>query len=353
MPEEKTIQIGRELHCPSCDALVLKREVKCPVCGAALGAEGGMAASRLSDEELGKKLRARRMGRIIARVLVAPLIIAVIVTFFAAMIEGEALYWVLMVAAAAGAVYCLLYKFGSKYSLKQLVSVNIVQDALAEVFEGCTYRFDDRLAGSVVEEARLITGWNEISGSDLVGGKYRGHGVELSDIKLVKVTQGIEINGHSREKRETLFQGQWLVFELGRELPAAVRVIEKAGRAGLTSTLKRIAAKGDVETENAAFNQQFRIETDDPHTAFYILTPHFLEHIMAADAAARARTCLCFTGSQVHIALDNGLDLFEIGKRADVKDIAALRARMKSQIRYLTGILDALMQNDYLFGKEN
>jgi len=341
------------MYCPSCGAMVLKREAKCPVCGAALGQEGASVKSRLSDEELGRLLRAKRVKRLIARLLIVPLIIAVVVAFFAAMIEGEALYWVLTVAAAVGAVYCLLYNWGSKGFMKQLLSVNIVQDALDEVFGGCAYRYEDYLAVSVIEEAKLIPGWTDISGSDLVQGRYRGRGIELSDVKLEKVTEGIEINGHSRQKRETLFQGQWLVFELGRDLPDAVRVIEKAGRAGLKQALKRMTAKGDVETENAAFNEQFRIETGDPHTAFYILTPHFIEHIMAADAAARARTCLCFTGSHVHIALDNGRDLFELGSAKNVKDIAALRARMKSEIGYLTGILDALMQNTYLFGEEN
>ena len=356
----KTVEIGSNLQCPSCGEPVMRRDVKCLVCGALLDPGGGSGpedgTSRLSDGELGRKLHTRRVMRVVVRILLVPLIIAAFISMVAALSEGEALYWVLTVIAGAGAVYCLLYNIGSKYFVKRLISVNVVQDALDEVFQECQYRYDFYMSSSDVNEAQLITGWTEHSGSDLVQGKYRERGIEFSDIKLEKVVYRTDSNDNEHKVRsETMFRGQWLVYELGRELPASVRVIEKAGRMGLTSTLKRATekSKDDVETENAAFNAQFRIKAEDPHTAFYILTPHFIEYIMVADAAAGARTCLCFKGSRVHIALDNNRDLFEIGALRSTKDIAALRARVKSEIRYLTGFLDALLQNKYLFGEEN
>ncbi|MCL2298889.1 MAG: DUF3137 domain-containing protein [Firmicutes bacterium] len=304
----------------------------------------------LSDEELERALRAKRAARITALLLVAPLFITAFVSLVAAL-NGTPLFFVPAALALAGAVFCILYMIGAKSAMKQLLSANIVQGALSAVFAGCQYNYEGRLPSSVIKEARLISGWTDISGSDLVVGRYRGRGVEFSDIKLERVTQ-VQTGESTSQRRETLFRGQWLVFELGRVLPASVRVIEKEGRGGLRAALKNLA-KSDVETENAAFNAQFRIETVDPHTAFYVLTPHFIEYIMAADAAARARTCLCFTGGRVHIALDNGRDSFELGRAADLKDIAALRARVRREIKYLTGILDVLMQNKYLFEKEN
>jgi len=282
--------------------------------------------------------------------MVVPLLIAAFITLVFSLSEGDVMYWLLEVLILAAVVYCALYNWGSKGYMKQLLSINIVQDALGEVFEDCKYSYGERLSGSLIEEAQLVSGWTSISGSDLVEGKYRGRGIEFSDIKLEKITYRTDGEGNVRKKKRVLlFKGHWLVFELGRELPATVRLSERGGRrAG--QVLKGMA-KGDVETENAAFNQQFRIQAEDPHTAFYILTPHFIEHIMAADAAAMARTSMCFKSGRAHIALDTGRDLFEVGGSG--KDIPALRARIKSEVRYLTGILDELLQNTYLFGEEN
>jgi len=361
--EKKPVQTGHEWpRCSSCGEPIFRKDSACRVCGAALGAEsepaaqcetaaqGGPAISRLSDEELGSKLHYRRVMRVVALAMVVPLAATAFIALVFALAEGEAIYWVLAVAALIGAVYCLLYNWGSKGHMKQLLSINVVQDALGEVFEDCAYSYENRLSGSVIEEARLISGWTSISGSDFAQGRYRGRGIEFSDIKLEKITYRTNSDGSVRKKKRVLlFKGHWLVFELGRELPASIRVIERGGRR-VGQAIKGMT-KGDVETENMAFNQQFRIQAEDPHTAFYILTPHFIEYIMAADAAAMARTSMCFTGSRMHIALDSGRDLFEVG--GSVKDIAALRARIKSEVRYLTGILDELLQNTYLFGEEN
>ena len=38
-----------------------------------------------------------------------------------------------------------------------------------------------------------------------------------------------------------------------------------------------------VEMESDPFNQQFKVITSDDELAFYILTPQFMEHIVAAD----------------------------------------------------------------------
>ena len=139
----KTVEIGSNLRCSSCGEPVMKWDAKCLVCGAALAPGGGSGpenaptTSRLSDEELGRKLHTRRVMRVVAKILVIPLAIASFVSLVAAMAQGEPLYWVLTITVAAGAVYCLLYNIGSKYFMKRLVSANVVKDALDEVFQEC------------------------------------------------------------------------------------------------------------------------------------------------------------------------------------------------------------------------
>lgn len=108
----------------------------------------------------------------------------------------------------------------------------------------------------------------------------------------------------------------------------------------------------EAQTENTAFNKKYQILTDDPHTMFYILTPHFMEYIVSADTAANGQTNFCFTGDRVRVALQNTLDFFEIGNIKSVSDIEGLRAKFRSEMRYIVGILDELLKNEFLFGTE-
>ena len=95
---------------------------------------------------------------------------------------------------------------------------------------------------------------------------------------------------------------------------------------------------------------KFHIETSNPVSAFIILTPHFMEIIVDADRQAQGKTYMCFNEKQVHIALDNGRDLFEVVERKEVvQDISALRERHLSEIKYLTDIMDLILGNEKLF----
>jgi hypothetical protein len=330
--EKEAALIGKgRRQCSSCGETLKSGGTICDVCGAALGE----TVSRLSDGELESRLRSARLISLLFLFAIPALVVAGLATVLLPPVT---------IACGIAAVICFFLSFSFRNKMKRLVSANIISGALSEVFEDCRYSHASHLPSTDIGAAMLIPKWDEISGSDLVAGKYRGKNVRFSDVKLVDVRERIIINGRNRDKRVTVFKGQWLVCELGRELPAPVRLSEKAF--GLFN------GKSDVETENSAFNNKFRILTSDPHTAFYILTPHFMDFILAADARADARVFLSFNSAQVHIALHNNKDSFELkGKKTG--DIPALRTAIKKDVQYLLNILDELFQNDYLFAKGN
>jgi hypothetical protein len=331
--KKNVIRAGRDIQfCSSCGEALKHGSAICDVCGAIQGE----TVSRLDDSELENRLRSARAASLLFTFAVPVLVIVGLAAVFIPPV---------MVACLIAAAICLLFSLSYRSRMKRLVSANITRDALSEVFEDCRYTHGAHLPGSDVSAAGLIPDWDEIYGSDLVEGRYKGRRIRFSDIKLVDVKRRILTgkNGRDKYKRNTVFKGQWLVCELERELPAPVRVSEK--------TFGLFTGKGDVETESAVFNDKFRIQTSDSHLAFYILTPHFMEFILAADARADARIFLSFCGSQVHIALHNNRDSFELtGKKTD--NIPALRSAMKMDVEYMLRIMDELFQNDYLFSYE-
>lgn len=249
-----------------------------------------------------------------------------------------ALYF--FVATCIVAVLGLIYLRYNEEA-KGLISDCITAGALKEVFDWVEYNHKGYVNPDDIRASELIPRWRDCKGSDLVAGEYRGLRLRFSDIELTH-TEG----GGKNKKTVTDFKGQWLVLELTKRLDAHLRVIER----GQPS---RLSTKSDIETENMEFNKKFQIKTDDPHTAFLILTPHFMEYINQMDFKARhAKTSLWFSNNCVHIALHNYLDLFEPGGIFKPENFFALRDRINDQISYITGIVDELMLNDYLFGRD-
>jgi len=232
--------------------------------------------------------------------------------------------------------------------LKDLISENVTRDLLDEAFDVSEHNVKGYINRSLVAGAGLINNWDRCSGSDLVRGRYKGFGIQFSDVLLeeevVSESTDTDDEGNSRRVTSTSyekrFKGQWIIIDMAKEFPAWLRLREKGKR-------ETICGKGSIETENAIFNNQFYIEANDAHTALLILTPHFMEAILAANREARGRTHMYFCGKQIHIAIDNDRDLFEIDKKD--MDLSAARERIKGEVKYLTDIMDIIMSNEKLF----
>lgn len=73
-------------------------------------------------------------------------------------------------------------------------------------------------------------------------------------------------------------------------------------------------SQNKVEMESDPFNQQFKVITSDDELAFYILTPQFMEHIVATDEKVDGYTKIEFENSRVTLALNNGKKFFRTHK---------------------------------------
>jgi hypothetical protein len=278
-------------------------------------------------------------------------VVSVLFADYLTLMFGDLAQPFVMVGGGALSACLIAITSHHKKRLKSLVSNNIVRGVLSDTFDLTHYAPGCHIGQSTITESALIQrNWNTLSGSDLVEGSYKGVRFRFSDIHLEMVTRSK--NG---KRHVTVFKGQWLIIELSKVLPWSLQLRSR------TAVGKRI--KSDIETENIEFNKKFQIKCGDPHTAFYILTPHFMEYIMSAKNKANrqsqlrtnAQTHMNFSGQSVQIALHNGRDLFEpCSRRLFAKDnIAALRKQMQWDADYITGIIDELLLNENLFKKEN
>jgi len=238
-----------------------------------------------------------------------------------------------------------LFFFLHRYSYRSipgnLIKTNIVCELLAETFELESYLQNGCFTKEQINSSLLFDHCSECNGSDLVKGKYKGVPIEFCDITLKKQCRLSDDN----YTIVTVFKGQWLEIGLKKNLDSPVYLAERTGNA-LTGCVKM----QEVKTDSDAFNKKYRVLAENQQTALYILTPHFMEYITAADNAADSATYFCFSGSRAIIAMGsrrNRRDLFEIDKPK--KSMDWFRSKMKSDLRYITGVIDELLKNEYLF----
>ncbi len=223
---------------------------------------------------------------------------------------------------------------------KRLVQL-VVKPLLQEVFgDNMEYDAFSHIPDECIKSSGFFDNYEDISGSDFIKGQYKGIPVMLSDVSLTRTDYDYDSDtGKRTEQVVILFRGFWMVADFDRELTAVpLSILEKRG------------GSDAIKMESEAFNQQFGVFCPDPHTAFYILTPHFMERLIAVDRAANGKSCFKFAGNRLQIAVGTKHDLFEADKwRAP--NVKKMKESFQQEIGNTTSVLDELLKNERLFGR--
>ena len=231
--------------------------------------------------------------------------------------------------------------------LKGALGDSIICGVVDEMFDHAEYGAFGHIPGDLVRSAGMVFpfAYQSVNGSDHIRAVYRGLDIQFSDIALYNVPA--EGGGEKEDEvwQEKVFQGQWLVCDFGRPLSGEVRLSAN------TKALRRQLGGGVIEMEDPAFNGRFLVTAESAQDAYYLLTPHIMETLLAAAERSGGEVYMAFLrGGELHIAVRSGRDFFELGgSRADTD---ALRQKFQSELRWFTGIIDALRPEDTLYRRD-
>ena len=253
-----------------------------------------------------------------------------------------------MVVGILVAVIGLMVQHSARDEVRDYLGSEVIPVMLSQVFEDMEYEKNGYIDAGLIKSIDMSFPFqfDDVIGSDHVQGIYRGVNVELSDIRLETVFEYTvtDKDGQTKteEKRRTMFQGQWLILDFHKELSADLCVFE-GGR-------KRSC---QIETENVAFNEKFGVSCDSAHDAFYILTPHMMEHLMAMEKQTGGDIYLRFLKKgKVHVAINSGRDIFEEDNFEHIKGSELLQ-RFRSEVGYITDLIDTLLTVDTLYKQQD
>lgn len=170
------------------------------------------------------------------------------------------------------AIVCLVLTFVFGYQLakhseavKKELGSNVINDVLGEVFENVEYNPLGKI--SSISSAGMVFPfhYDKLQGSDHIKATYRGLNIELSDVELINAEEIIDADGNVDRSEHTVFRGQWLICDFGKELSGEVHISGKSKKS------YGVSIKGNVKMENERFNKQFFVNAQDPQEAYYIL----------------------------------------------------------------------------------
>lgn len=176
--------------------------------------------------------------------------------------------------------------------------------------------------------------------SDHVKGVLKGMPIEFSEFCFQYETVERDKDGKTTREVHTSFSGMMVISRHGFRLNNKVT---------LTQFSHFHHALG---TESVDFNSAWSIREDAGQDAFYILTPHMMEHILTMDQRAGGDIYLRFLKEgKVHVAVHSRRDHFEAGSLEYVK-VSELLQRFRDEIRYVTDLIDALLTVDTLYKQQ-
>lgn len=293
----------------------------------------------MTNEQLEAELKSLRGKVTVAKIMTYGCGAAMILMFIVGLIPlAVALLVVTLISA------CLLSKNAS--ALKKLLGDHVVSGVLNEVFENVDYNPFGKIASIGSEGMVFPFSVEKVQGSDHIKATYKGLQVELSDIELYHVEDVYDSENDRWEEREQkVFQGQWLICDFGKELSGEVRISDNAKK------LRKQHKNDSVEMENETFNKRFLVTTGNAQDAYYVLTPHMMEYILAMAGKSGGEVYMAFLRSgKLNVAVQTRRDFFELGKSET--NIDMLRQKFLGELKWFTDIIDTLRVEDTLYKKE-
>jgi hypothetical protein len=226
----------------------------------------------------------------------------------------------------------------------------VLLPALSEVFDNPYYNENEHISADVVRGSKMVGGWSRISGGDYICGWHNGLMVQMSDLLLSHTETHTRTRTNSEGRTETYtetvtvidFSGQWVICKFDKRVSAQL-TLRAAGlpRSGFLRTLFRRASS--VEMDNTVFNDMYTVLTDNPHDAFYVLTPHMMERVMAANQRAGGRLSLEYQPwGELHLAIGTGKNFFEPQNIRKSMDYTQEHSKVMNELRFIVDLVNQL-----------
>lgn len=226
-----------------------------------------------------------------------------------------------------------------------------VKRTLEKIFTDLQYDPDKGIPESVIAGTGMMYTGDRYTTNDFISGKYKNINFMQSDVHIEEEHQSTDSDGNTTTYYVTIFRGRWMIFDFNKTFKANVEICEKGFSGNRANTLFGKSKYNVVKMESEEFNKKFRVYAQDPHDAFYIITPSLMEKIKRLEAINKGKLFLGFCNNQLHVGIDDGIDSFEPGSCFFEINEEEVMNRMSTDVSKITMFVDELELDNDLFRK--
>jgi hypothetical protein len=193
----------------------------------------------------------------------------------------------------------------SKFSKLSKMFKQEVLTGLIDTFVDNGY-FDPNagLSQAQVYNTEFLKRADRFHSEDFLSGSMEDVQFVSSDVKLEEKHVRHTKNG-TETYYETYFLGRVFIFEFNKSFDGYLQVLE-------SNHPTRNRGYKKVKLESVQFNKKFRTYATNEHSAFYVLTPHFMEALMKFEQENKGRIYFSFIDNLLYIGINNFKDTFEL-----------------------------------------
>ncbi len=250
------------------------------------------------------------------------------------LILGAVLFIIGIIFAVMGSV-----KFNK---LSTNFKVDVVTELVTSFVDEGKFDPHQGLPQGVVYATEFLKRADRFHSEDFLSGSMDGVQFISSDVKLEERHVERTENG-TREYYETYFLGRIFRFEFNKSFEGYLQVLEK-GR----PVVKRKFNK--VKLESVVFNKKFKTFATSEHSAFYVLTPHFMEALMNFEKNNKGNISFSFIDNHLFIGINNFKDTFELKMFRKLDE--SVFEEFKRDLFVIKEVVSELRLNNNIFKKE-
>ena len=227
------------------------------------------------------------------------------------------------------------------YSVR-LFKLEVLKDLIVTFVDEGKFIPDRGLSQHDVYSTEFLKHADVFETEDYLSGKMDGVSFISSDVKLQERHVQHTKNG-TRTTYVTYFLGRVFKFEFNKSFEGYLQVLEKG-----KPTKRRGYDK--IKLESVDFNKKFRTYCTSEHTAFYVLTPHFMEALRKFEKNNKGHISFSFIDSNLYIGINNFRDTFELKMFRELNEESF--NEFKRELFVIKEIVQELKLNNNIFKKE-
>lgn len=251
-------------------------------------------------------------------------------------------FMVIGVIFLVGGMIAAIVGFSKFSSVSSKFKNNYLKDSMHEWIENGRYEPKYGLSESQVYQSEFMQRGDRFHSEDMITGTIDGVGFVTSDVKTQERRTRHTNNG-TQTYYVTLFMGQMYIFDFNKTFDGALQVLENARPVSRRNY-------GKVNLESMAFNKKFTTYSTNDHSAFYVLTPHFMEALLRIETNHPGKIAFSFIGSKMYMGINNNKDSFKIHMFRQIDE--TLINSFKEDLKIIYELVDDLKLNKNIFKED-